>query len=120
MRWGGMGILRFWTRVADDVAGLVVEGGKRGRPSGSMVVVISVSVSAVDLVGGKGVDDGGGGGGGGGGDVSGTDAVKGSVVMRRSSSSGRGMVSATSRMCSSGRGRSAVGAGMLRYHRSLG
>jgi hypothetical protein len=79
-----------------------LEGGKRGRPSGS-TVAISVSVSARAE-----------GNEGGGSDVSGASEGRGFVVMSKSSSSGKGIASARSCMSSSGRRCRAVGAGMLR------
>ena len=98
-----MGILRVWIRAA---VGASVEGGKSGRPSGSMVV-ISVSVVSA-FVGGKGIDDSGGV------DGSGTEALEGFVVMSRSSSSGGGIVSPASCISSSGRLWRAVGAGIFK------
>jgi hypothetical protein len=103
MRCGGMGILRVWIRW---MVGVEADGGKSGRPSGSMVV-ISVSV-VVALVIGKGADDDGV-------IVSGAEEVGASVVISTSSSSGRGTVSATSCMNSSGCSR-AVGTGISKSH----
>ncbi len=91
MRWGGMGILRCWIRWTVWVS---AAGGKRGRPSGS-TVVISVSVVG-GLVDGKGFDDGVG-------EFSVGRELEGFDVISKSSSSGRGIVSAKSRMSSSGR-----------------
>lgn len=76
------------------MVGVSVEGGKRGRPSGSMVVI---SVSVVDgMADGRGFDDGEV-------DFSVGKEVDGFVAMSRSSSSGRGTVSAMSCISSSDR-----------------
>ncbi len=69
------------------MVGVSAEGGKRGRPSGS-TVVISVSVVG-GLADGRGFDDDGV-------EFSMGKEVEGFVVMSKSSSSGRGIVSARS------------------------
>ena len=74
------------------MVGWSVEGGKSGRPSGSMVV-ISVSVVG-GIADGRGFDDGEV-------EFSVGREVEGFVVISRSSSSGRGTVSAMSPCISS-------------------
>lgn len=64
--------------------------GKRGRPSGSMVVVLVISMSGEGFGGGNEVDDCDGV------DVSGVSKDGRLGVISRSSSSGRGTVSAMS------------------------